>query len=925
MRRVNTHRQDRLAGLVFALLVLAVFGQIWFASTPLPFGGPNIVAAVAAAFLAVVLWVWQTAPLAHAAGMRQAIKAGFRDRFRPAVPAFAVAIAMWAWVLSVYLRTDAFDSMRMGQLTAGIGTLFALLCVLSARRARWLIAALVIATSTSALFGLGVLVVGKPLVDAWLQIAAVAETDLDTIVFFGRTAGAAAHPGTLGYQLAVAIVLGFCVLVFGVPARRRHGRAGHGRWTRLVDVAVFLLVMFMLVALVVNASRSTMLGVAVGVILCVVGVATAPLPRRGVVRLLVAGPLLAGAVLALFNPWLNLGNLIEDIRPVQRGTGDIKGLAVGNAALSSGDPQVLGHRFDGYKPGVEYEVLLRPIYREGFGWRTATTAKANADGAILLTWRQDPADGVSGYQFKVRDVREHWTMRWKRFTPRLRSHGTALRVRELVVGSAEPTVGDETIIGAEATGLVPARAYDVQLRVVLPAHEGPPAQATGHADEDGRLVFTWRRVALPMAAYQFRLRQPLAEQWPAWQDCLPSLPRPPVWPGLQPGIETLGVGDATFGDERLGHAFAGLRSWKWYRLQVRETLIDGVQRAPRRGELTFSPRRQGYLVATWPAARAPEGVAGYQFRIREIAHDWLPWRNFTPSLSNRTPVPSLLPVGWSVVQDDTVFRHTLLGWPPGVHQSVQLRLHTAHGFGRESAAVRGTVRGNGSFVLAWRESPAAPVTEVQYRYRSTTKRRWMPWENLVEPFAGGRSTVDLNTGGRRGTEALHVARTSQGVGGALRVPWRVFQAKDLSARSRLPQLGMAWRYALDHPFGTGVYRPGRSHVGEELSEVMLEEILQLWPHNQFVHVLVVYGLPGLGLHLLFYFFLTRAAWRASKLVWREPHAELRFLVVAVVAAWAAYSVNSLLFPTGPFLQDWGHYFVVGLLLSLESIVAKERR
>ena len=919
------NRQDALAGVVFALLVLAVFGQIWFASTPLPFGGPNIIAAIAAAVLAVVLWLWQSVSLVSAAGARHAIAAGFVERFGPAVPALAVALAMWAWVLSVYLRTGTFDAMRMGQLTTGIGTLFALLCVLTARRARWLIAALVIATSTSALFGLGVLVVGKPLVDAWLQIAAVAETDLDTTFFFGRTAGAAAHPGTLGYQLAVAIVLGFSVLVFGVPVRHRHRRAGHGQWTRLVDVAVFLLVVFMLVALVVNASRSTMLGVVVGVVLCVVGVVTAPIPRRGVVRLLVAGPLLAGAVLALFNPWLNLGNLIEDVRPVRRGTGDIKGLAVGDAALSSGDPLVLGHRFDGYEPGVEYEISLRPTYRKGFGWRSTTIAKAGADGAILLTWRQDPADGVTGYQFRVRDVREHWTMRWQRFTPALRSQGAAPRVRELAVGSAGPTVGDEAIIGAQATGLMPARAYDVQLRAVLPAREGPPSQATGHADGEGRLVFTWRRGAWPMVAYQFRLRRPLDEQWPAWQDCVPSLPRPPVWPGLQQGVETLGVGGAAFGDERLGHAFAGLRSWKWYQLRVRETLVDGVQRAPRHGELTIRPERQDYFVATWPAARTPEGVAGYQFRVREVALDWLPWRDFTPSLSGRTPVPSLLPVGWSVVQNDTVFRHTLLGLPPGLNQLVQLRLRTAHGFGRESTAVGGTVRGDGSFVLAWRESSAVPVTGVQYRRRSAAKRSWVPWESLVEPFDGGRSTVDLNTVGRRGAEALPVARTAQGVGGALRVPWRVFQAKDLSARSRLPQLAVGWRYALDHPFGTGAYRPDRSHVGEELSEVMLEEILFLWPHNQFVHVLVVYGLPGLGLHLLFYFFLTRAAWRAGKLVWRTPHAELRFLVVAVVAAWASYSVNSLLFPTGPFLQDWGHYFVVGLLLSLESIVVRERR
>ena len=322
MRRVPKIRQDALAGLVFALLVLAVFGQIWFASTPLPFGGPNIGAAAAAALLAVVLWVWQSAPLARSAGVRHAIAVGFLERFRPALPALAVALAMWAWVLSVYLRTGTFDSMRMGQLTTGIGTLFALLCVLSVRRGRRLIAALVIATSVSALFGFGVLVVGQRFVDVWMYIANVAETDLEAILVFGRTAGAAVHPGTLGYQLAVALVLGFATLVLGPPAR-------HGRLTRLADAAVFVLVTSMLVSLVVNATRSTMLGVAMGVVLCVVGVTTAPAPRRGVVRLLVVGPALALALLAFLNPWLNLGDLFEEARPVRRSVGDVVDLPVG--------------------------------------------------------------------------------------------------------------------------------------------------------------------------------------------------------------------------------------------------------------------------------------------------------------------------------------------------------------------------------------------------------------------------------------------------------------------------------------------------------------------------------------------------------------------------------------------------------------------
>lgn len=915
MRRVPKIRQDALAGLVFALLVLAVFGQIWFASTPLPFGGPNIAAAAAAALLAVVLWVWQSAPLARSAGVRHAIAAGFLERFRPALPALAVALAMWAWVLSVYLRTGTFDSMRMGQLTTGIGTLFALLCVLSVRRGRRLIAALVIATSVSALFGIGVLVVGQRFVDVWMYIANVAEADLEAILVFGRTAGAAVHSGTLGYQLAVALVLGFATLVLGPPAR-------HGRLTRLADAAVFVLVTSMLVSLVVNATRSTMLGVAMGVVLCVVGVTTAPAPRRGVVRLLVVGPALALALLAFFNPWLNLGSLFEEARPVRRSAGDIVGLTAGDGALSS-DGQVLGHRFDGYEPGTTYKIRLRPIYPQGFGWRSEATATADAAGGFVLTWRRNPKIEVTGYQFKMRDVRVDEFSKWRWFIPALRSRGATLAVRGLAVGSAGASFDDETRIGVEVADLVPARTYDVQLRAVSPAEEGPFVQATGAADGDGRLVFTWRRVVLSNVAYRFRMRQPPDEQWPAWRDCVPTLPRPPVWPGLQTGIEALGA--ATLGDERIGHHFTGPRPWKWYRVQVREALVDGVERAARHGEVLVTPRRQNTFALTWPAPRAPEGVAHYQFRIREIVSDWLPWTDFTASLSSRTPVPSTIPVGWSVILDGGMSRHTLLGLPRGQNQTLQMRLRTAHGFGGNSGTVDGPASEDGSFVLAWREPQAVQVTGVQLRRQSASVVRWGPWRDLRKPFDGGRTMVDSRATGVKGSKALDMAQTAQGVGGALHVPWRLFQAKDLSARSRLPQMAMALRYAIDHPFGAGVYRPGRSHVGKDYPEIMSEEILRLWPHNQFLHVLVLYGIPGLGLHLLFYAFLVRAAWRTAKLVWHEPRADLRFLVVAVLAAWGAYSVNSLLLPTGPFLQDWGHYFVVGLLLSLEGIIAKERQ
>ena len=895
--------------MIFALLVVAVFGHVWFASTPLPFGGPNILSAVAATLLAVVLCLWRSAPLPRGAnGLRRAFAAALPRRVRSAMPVLLTACAMWAWALAVYWRTDTFDANRMGQLAVGIGVLFASLCVLTARRAKVLIAAIVVAVSLSALFGLGVLVVGGPFVDAWLRIAEVAESDLEVVLVQGRTAGAAVHTHIFGYQLVVAIVLAFALLILGAPAR-------WGRWALAVDAVLFLLLMCMLAALVVNAGRSTVLGVAVGVCLCVVGVATAPLARRGVVRLLVVGASSLVVLLALFNPGFNVGDVFEELRPVRRDDGDIRNLTVGGEALLSDDPHVLGHRFEGREPGVEYRVDLRARYTRGYGEKGITRAEADAEGGIVITWRGDPERAVAAYQFRLREVGARKRPIWRTFAPALRSRGVRLAVKELTIGRAALTRGDPGINGAAIGKLVPEQGYDLQLRTVV---DGPISQARGRADEDGRLVFSWRRSVLPGGYYHCRLRRSPDAPWSVWRGCQPSLPRPPVWPELRDGGETL----AEAGAERIGHEFAGFSPRKWYRVQIQEVLAAGVARAPRHGEVVFSPRPTRYFVVTWPAPRAPEGVAGYRFRTRDVGANWLPWRAFTPSLCSEMPVLVPAPTARSVAQEGQLVRHTLRGLPAGTSQSMQLRVRSGPVFGAESTAMDGVVGADGGLALAWRRPAEGNVAAVQFRRWSPIHAHWLLWQELTPPVDGGHTTVALRPRGRTGGQLANVAHVARRVGGGLQL--RQLQALDFHARSRLPQAAMAWRYALDHPFGTGVYRPSRAHAAEDVPHARLDDLLRASPHNQFLHVLVLYGFPGLCLLLLFYGFLARAAWRAGRLAWREPRADLRFVVVAVIAAWAAYSVNSLFVPTGPFLEDWYQYFVLGLLLSLEDILAEKQ-
>lgn len=907
--------QKTLSSCIFALLVVAVFGQIWFASMPAPFGGPNIIPAAAAASLAVVLWGCLTVALVRADGLRGAL--GAFACLRPAMPAFLVALLMWTWELAVYLRTGTFDSMRMGQLSVGIGVLFAFLAVCTVRRAKGLIAAIVIATALSALFGMSVLVIGEPFLDIWMRIATVAESNLETIIIYGRSAGAAVHLSSFAYQMAVAIPLGFAGLVFGAFRRA-------GRWRALDDATLFVLVTVLLAALLTNASRASMLGVGVGIALCAAGVLAGPARQHGTRRLLIVAPTVALLLLAFFNPWFNVGSVAEELRPRFHGRGDIEALAAGRDALLSGDSRVVGHRLEGYRPGTAYVVMVRERYRKGFGQGTELRLTADADGALVFTWRGNVDRNLVGYQVRIREANHPTWQAWHNKDPNLRPQHLVPAVEGLTAGKAAWAASEDSTIGAQIAGLQPQREYLLQVRIVFPGQQGPASEVSLNADENGRGVFTWHRVPWADVVYQYRLRPQTDEEWSAWRTCELTDPPPLVWPGLKWGMETLVNAANAPKAERKGERFYGFREWKWYKVQIRQTIAGGVERPPRHGEVVVKPERGGNFVVTWPASPTPAGVAAYQMRAREMKQtDWGPWRDFTPSLTSKTPVLAMLPAGWSVVQSSDLIRHTLLGLPAETSQSVEVRVRGTHGFGGASA-VHGPSDEDGNFVLAWREPPRGQVTDYQFRLWWRNALQWRPWQNFAPNVPGGRTLVDLWRGTHSADRVLAAARNAQDFGGALRVQRRLIKL-GLPTDSRFSQAAGALRYAIDHPLGTGAYRPRRSHVGEDVADKVREEVLRLWPHNQFLHVLVLFGLPGLVLHLLFYGFLARAAWRAAKLAWHERRTDLRFLVVGVLAAWLAYTINSLFLPTGPFVQDWGHYFVLALLLGLEGTLAEERR
>ena len=96
----------------------------------------------------------------------------------------------------------------------------------------------------------------------------------------------------------------------------------------------------------------------------------------------------------------------------------------------------------------------------------------------------------------------------------------------------------------------------------------------------------------------------------------------------------------------------------------------------------------------------------------------------------------------------------------------------------------------------------------------------------------------------------------------------------------------------------------------------MDLVVDTAPHNQVLHVAVLFGVPGLALFGAFYVVVCWAAARTARLAAGSRRADFHFLAAALVGAVVAYSVVSLSMPIGPFTSGWGHFYLLGLLFSV---------
>ena len=254
---------------VYAFLLLTIFVHAWAAVTnlPLPLGRPSAI------FAALTV----AATGAYATYRRDFAVEGLTRL------ALAVAFCLLLWATVSTWINDQYPShmTRLGQTAMGIAMLWAVrVTVVSILNVRIVTAAMVTATFVSAMVGICILVWEEPYLSLWLWIAQVSEYSVQTALN-GRTAGLSVGTGIFSYQLAVAIPLAVGLLLLS-PLRlfstrgsaecdttSNPGKTSRDDWIWR-GVAIIVILTGLTTALVLNATRSALLGVACGVLVTLV-------------------------------------------------------------------------------------------------------------------------------------------------------------------------------------------------------------------------------------------------------------------------------------------------------------------------------------------------------------------------------------------------------------------------------------------------------------------------------------------------------------------------------------------------------------------------------------------------------------------------------------------------------------------------------
>lgn len=523
---------------IFALLIAAVFAHFWFASAPLPLGGPNVILGGVTVLLAIVYVLGRAAR----SGSISAVISGILQRFRPILPITALCLAMLVWAAAVYLIfADSVDTVLLAQIALGIGILFAaFVCVDSVYRAAVMAMSIVVAAFVSALFGAAVLFIGDPFLSIWVNISTIEDQYLRVVLADGRIAGLAPDTNALGYQLAAAVPIAFAALLYRPFKGNAVSRAAF-------DLALFVVLTTMTTVMFINFTRSVVVGVGAAAVI----VALPALRSKQILRrLLVIVPAISIWLVVFFN--------VDAIDDASAAPGDPSNTTHSPTIPSpapnpeddipgDGSQRLYGTVTYPLSNG-EFEVQIRTLSDQGVEEMSGVgRGSHDADRNFTLTWPQ-PHDRtrVIAYQGRVRGHSRSagWWDPWLTLTP---SDGTSPHdIQDLSVvinGHTDPSIPDvierfenllndtdDAVVGHTFEHLIAWWHYTVQIRAWNGAEWLTSSVVSAVAGQDRSFVLSWKKPNdQSITDYQFRLLWNDEPEWGAWVPFVPGV-RDPAQP-----------------------------------------------------------------------------------------------------------------------------------------------------------------------------------------------------------------------------------------------------------------------------------------------------------------------------------------------------------------------------------------------------------
>ena len=390
------------------------------------------------------------------------------------------------------------------------------------------------------------------------------------------------------------------------------------------------------------------------------------------------------------------------------------------------------HTLTGLTNGNAYNVQIRSVTGAGpspasdaatvsldrLPAKPSTPTAVIGSGTTTLTWTNPNNSEIDGYQYRYKESAAVSYGAWQ----------------DMAASGANTT--SYTI-----TGLDNGKSYDIQIRAVTSAGEGPesdavavqlhslPAKPTGLSASRkaaGEVKLSW---TIPnntqITRYQYRKKLKSASDYDEWENMAGS------------------------GASTVTHDVSGLTDAQTYQFQIRAATIAGEGPTSDTAEvsLVVSTTKPTGLSATagnaqvtlnWTAPADSTGITKYQYQYKLSASStWGGWQDMTGSNENTVSYTvSGLDNGKTYNFKIRAFTNT--GGPASDPTTVALESKPSKPSGFAATA------GNAQATLSWTNPNNNEIDKYQYQYKVSTSSTWGGWTDVSN---SGASTVSFTLTG----------------------------------------------------------------------------------------------------------------------------------------------------------------------------------